>query len=157
MRHINLDEFSPWIIYLLGSVALAGFVLALILLIRSFLTTARNPHAAQMFRRTGRQSWFFTFATAIAVWFLGSSMYFRFHGLEVDKQQIVIFYFWPRPPVVIPGTDLVEVKFAPAYRTCGHMEVTTRSARYLSVNFRDCRVFADLRDEFTARMGARWE
>jgi len=156
MKFITLDDFAPWMIYLLALFVLAGFVLAVTVLIRSYITAARNSHAGTMVRQSGRQSWFFTIAGAAALWFLGSSMYFHFHVLGMDTDQIELQFFWPRPPVVIPVADLAEVKFSPAYRTCGHMEVSTQSRRYLSVNFDNCKMFEALRDEFTAKTGMQW-
>ena len=156
MNFVNLDDFAPWMIYFLGLFVLAGFVLAVIVLIRSYMTAARNSHAGAMVRQSGRQSWFFIIAAAAALWFLGSSMYFRFHALGVDSEQIELRFFWPRPPVVIPVSELAEVKFSPAYRSCGHIELSTKTERYLSVNFTDCKMFATLRDEFTAKTGAQW-
>jgi len=88
MNFVNLDDFAPWMIYFLGLFVLAGFALAVIVLIRSYITAARNSHAGAMARQSGRQSWFFIIAGAVALWFLGSSMYFRFHILGVDSEQI---------------------------------------------------------------------
>jgi hypothetical protein len=140
----------------LGFVCACRVCLAVIVLIRSYMTAARNSHAGARVRQSGRQSWFFIIAAAAALWFLGSSMYFRFHALGVDSEQIELRFFWPRPPVVIPVSELAEVEFSPAYRSCGHIELSTQTERYLSVNFTDCKMFATLRDEFTAKAGAQW-
>ena len=81
---------------------------------------------------------------------------FSFSRPRVDSEQIELRFFWPRPPVVIPVSELAEVEFSPAYRSCGHIELSTQTERYLSVNFTDCKMFATLRDEFTAKAGAQW-
>ena len=156
MNLVNLDDFAPWMIYFLGLLVLAGFVLAVIVSIRSYITAARNSHAGAMVRQSGRQSWFFIIAGAAALWFLGSSMYLRFHVLGVDSEHIELRFFWPRPPVVIPLSELAGVKFSPAYRSCGHIELSTQTERYLSVNFTDCKMLATLRDEFSAKTEAQW-
>jgi hypothetical protein len=88
--------------------------------------------------RSGRQSWFFVIAGAVAIWFLGSSMYLRFHAVGIGPREIELIFFWPRPPVSLGADDLVDVKLLRAYRTCGHLEIATRQEIFRSVNFKRC-------------------
>jgi hypothetical protein len=88
--------------------------------------------------RSGRQSWFFVIAGALAVWFLGSSMYLRFHAVGIGPREIELIFFWPRPAVSLGADDLVDVKLLRASRTCGHLEIATRQEIFRSVNFKKC-------------------
>lgn len=134
MRLIVLDDFPVWTTYLLGVVVLCGFLFALAMLIRSWRVTKPDARGSWV----GRQLWFLTIAGALAVWFLGSSMYFRFHAVEIDSEHVDLLYFWPRPAVILGSGDLVEVKLMPAHRTCGHLVVATQQEIFRSVNFRKC-------------------
>lgn len=138
MEIIILDDFQPWTIYLLAFVALLAFLFALTMLIRSLLVSRRNVHAARNVSPSGRQSWFFTIGAALALWFLTSSMYFRFHAVGIGPHDIELVFFWPRPPVVLQTKDLVDVKLISAGRTCGYLEVATHDELIRSVNFRKC-------------------
>ena len=106
MKLLVLDDFPLWTTYLLGLVVLCGFLFALIMVLRSLWITKSHARAA----RPGRQAWFFVIAGALAVWFLGSSMYLRFHAIGIGPREIELIFFWPRPPVSIGADDLVDVK-----------------------------------------------
>jgi hypothetical protein len=130
MKFVVLDDFPLWSTYLLALVVLGGFLFAVAMLIRPLLVSNRF--------RSGRQSWFFVIAGAVAIWFLGSSMYLRFHAVGIGPREIELIFFWPRPPVSLGADDLVDVKLLRAYRTCGHLEIATRQEIFRSVNFKRC-------------------
>ena len=154
MRLVALDEFPAWQIYTLAVAVLCGFSVALVLLIRSYFFSSRSKHVSQLFAWSDRQSWFFTIAGALGLWFLGTSMYLRFHAMAIAPERLELVYFWPRPPQSIPIADLVRIELASAYRTCGHMEITSRHALYRSVNFRDCKIAEALNRDLIAQYGA---
>lgn len=153
MRLVVLDEFPAWQIYTLAIVVLSGFIIALALLVRSYRISSRNEHAARRFARSGRQSWFFTIAGALALWFWGSSMYLRFHSMAFAPDHLELIYFWPEPRASIPVGDLVHVTMVAAYRTCGHLEIRSRQALYRSVNFRNCKIADRVNSELVAQYG----
>jgi hypothetical protein len=130
MKFVVLDDFPLWSTYLLALVVLGGFLFAVAMLIRPLLVSNRF--------RPGRQSWFFVIAGAVAIWFLGSSMYLRFHAVGIGPREIELIFFWPRPAVSLGADDLVDVKLLRAYRTCGHLEIATRQEIFRSVNFKRC-------------------
>jgi hypothetical protein len=146
-----LDDFPFWTTYLLAGLVAVGFLSALTLLIRSLRPAQRNVRATRDLARRRRQAWFFVTAGALALWFLGSSMYFRFHAVAVEPEQIELIFFWPRPPAIVAPGDLVEMKLVPAYRPCGHMEVTTTREHFLSVNFKNCKPAEELLNEVLLR------
>ncbi len=86
MKFVVLDDFPLWSTYLLALVVLGGFLFAVAMLIRPLLVSNRF--------RSGRQSWFFVIAGAVAVWFLGSSMYLRFHAVGIGPREIELIFFW---------------------------------------------------------------
>ena len=61
MKFVVLDDFPLWSTYLLALVVLGGFLFAVAMLIRRLLVSNRF--------RSGRQSWFFVIAGALAMWF----------------------------------------------------------------------------------------
>jgi hypothetical protein len=130
MKFVVLDDFPLWSTYLLALVVLGGFLFAVAMLIRPLLVSNRF--------RSGRQSWFFVIAGALAVWFLGSSMYLRFHAVGIGPREIELIFFWLRPAVSLGADDLVDVKLLRASRTCGHLEIATRQEIFRSVNFKKC-------------------
>ena len=134
MKFIVLDDFPPWTTYLLGIIVLGGFLLALLTLVRSWRRPKSDPRGSWV----GRQLYFLTIAGALAAWFLGSSMYFRFHAVRIDAGHMDLVYFWPRPDVILGINDPVEVQLFPAHRTCGHLAVTTPHGTFRSVNFKKC-------------------
>lgn len=146
MKFVVLDEFPLWSTYLLALLVLGGFLFAVALLICPLLVSRRS--------RSGRRSWFFVMAGALAVWFLGSSMYLRFHAIGIGPQEIELVFFWPRPPVSIGADELVEVKLLRAYRTCGHMEITTRQELFRSINFKKCEGAEEVLKEVSPRIHA---
>jgi hypothetical protein len=147
-----LDDFPFWTTYVLAVVVAVGFLWALMLLIRSRLASQFPARAAGDRVRSGRQSFFFVVAGALALWFLGSSMYLRFHAVAIGPEGIELFFFWPRPPLVLATDDLVEMKLVPAHRSCGHMEVTTAQEHFLSVNFKACKPAEELLKEVSFRI-----
>lgn len=130
MKFVVLDDFPLWTTYLLALLVLGGFLLAVAMLIRPLLVPRRS--------RSGRQAWFFVIAGALAVWFLGSSMYLRFHAVGIGPREIELMFFWPRPPLSLGADDLVDVKLLRAYRSCGHLEIAIRQEIFRSVNFKKC-------------------
>ena len=141
MKFLVLDDFPVWTTYLLGLVLLCGFLFALMMLLRSLWVSKSGARAA----RPGRQACFFVIAGALAVWFLGSSMYLRFHAVGIG----------PRPPLSLGADDLVDVKLLRAYRTCGHMEITTRQELFRSVNFQKCQGAEEVLKEISPRIHAK--
>jgi hypothetical protein len=142
---VILDDFPFWTTYLLGILVAAGFLAALMLLIRSRLSRQRAGRAMSRDRaRADRQLGFFVILGAAALWFLGSSMYLRFHAVVVESNGIQLVYFWPRPAVAVANHELLEIKLVRALRPCGHMEVTTARDRFLSVNFKNCKPAEEL-------------
>ena len=130
MKFVVLDDFPLWSTYLLALLVLGGFLFAVAMPIRPLLVSNRF--------RSGRHSWFFVIAGALAVWFLGSSMYLRFHAVGIGPREIELIFFWPRPAVSLGADDLVDVKLLRASRTCGHLEIATRQEIFRSVNFKKC-------------------
>lgn len=139
MKFIVLDDFPFWTTYVLGVLVLCAFLFALTMLIRSLLVP--NGTAYRSSSRSGRSArpWFFVIAGAAALWFLGSSMYLRFHAIGITPLGVEIVYFWPRPAVSVAMNDLATVKLSRAFRSCGHLEVATEHELFLSVNFRTCK------------------
>ena len=138
MKFIVLDDFPLWTTYLLGLLVLCGFLFAVTMLLRSLLISSSNSPGSRTRGRRGRQPWVFVIAGALAVWFLGSSMYLRFHAVGIGPGEIELIFFWPRPPVSLGADALVDVKLLRAYRTCGHLEIATRQEIFRSVNFKKC-------------------
>ncbi len=138
MKFIVLDDFPLWTTYLLGLLVLCGFLFAVTMLLRSLLIPSSNSPGSRTRGRRGRQPWIFVIAGALAVWFLGSSMYLRFHAVGIGPGEIELIFFWPRPPVSLGADALVDVKLLRAYRTCGHLEIATRQEIFRSVNFKKC-------------------
>ena len=134
MKFIVRDDLPPWTTYLLGVIVLCGFLLACAALIRSWQRAESDARGFWI----GRQLWFLTMAGALAVWFLGTSMYFRFHAVRIDAQHFDLVYFWPRPDVILGINDPVEVGLLPAHRTCGHLVLMTPRETFRSVNFKKC-------------------
>src|SRR4030095_11664421 len=146
MKFVVLDDFPVWSTYFLALLVLGGFLFAVAMLIRPLLVSNRF--------RSGRQSWFFVIAGDLAVWFLGSSMYLRFHAVGIGPRKIELIFFWPRPAVSLGTDDLVDVKLLRAYRTCGHMEITTRQELFRSVNFQKCQGAEEVLKEIAPRIHA---
>lgn len=88
MKLLVLDDFPLWTTYVLGFV-LCGFLFALMMVLRPLWVSKSHARAA----RPGRQAWFFVIAGALAVWFLGSSMYLRFHAVGIGPQEIELIFF----------------------------------------------------------------
>ena len=152
-KFIILDDFPFWTTYLLALLVLCAFLFALTVVIRPFLVTSGSLHMRSSRQRRAGSLWFFVVAGAAAVWFLGSSMYLRFHAVAIDPQHIELIYFWPRPPVVVNVNDVLSVKLVRAYRTCGHMEVATEHELLLSVNFRKCERADEVLEQIPNRNG----
>ena len=83
-------------------------------------------------------------AGAAALWFLGSSMYLRFHAIGITPLGVEMVYLWPRPAVSVAMNDLATVKLSRAFRSCGHLEVATEHELFLRVNFRTCEEAAEV-------------
>src|SRR6185503_18240853 len=148
---VILDDFPFWTTYLLATMVVGGFLSALTLLIRLLRPSQRKVRTTRDLARRRRQAWFFVIVGALALWFLDSSMYFRFHAVALGPEQIELIFFWPRPPAIVATGDFVEMKLVPAYRPCGHMEVTTTREHFLSVNFKNCKPAEELLNEVLLR------
>lgn len=81
-------------------------------------------------------------------------MYLRFHAIGIGPREIELIFFWPRPPVSIGADDLVDVKLLRTYRTCGHIEITTRQELFRSVNFKKCEEAEEVLKEISPRIHA---
>lgn len=144
-KFVILDDFPFWTTYLLGFLVAAGFLAALMALLRSRLFRQSGGQVISRDRaRADRQLGLFVIIGAAAVWFLGSSMYLRFHAVAMDANGMRLVYFWPRPAVAVANHELLEIKLVRAYRPCGHMEVTTARDRFLSINFKNCKPAEEL-------------
>ena len=135
---VVLDDFPTWSIWIPAIVVFLLFVFASSML----LAALRRQRTPQTDRRGPARSspllWLFTIGSAVALWFMTTSMFLRFHAVGLDRSQIELFYLWPQPSVVLNFSDIVDVKVARAGRNCGHLEIATRQERYLSVGFRKC-------------------
>jgi hypothetical protein len=135
---VVLDDFPTWSVYIPAIVVLLAFLLTSSML----LAALRRERTAQTDRRkrarSSRPLWLLTIASAVALWFMTTSMFLRFHAVGLDRSQLELFYLWPQPPVVFDFSDIVDVKLTRVGRNCGHLEIATRQERYLSVNFRKC-------------------
>jgi hypothetical protein len=154
MQFIVLDDFPLWTTYLLGLLVLFGFLFAVTMLLRSLLIPSGNSPGSRTRGRRGRQPWFFVIAGALAVWFLGSSMYLRFHAIAIGPREIELVFFWPRPPVSLGADELVDVKLLRAYRSCGHLEIATRQELFRSVNFKKCQGAEEVLKNISPRIHA---
>ncbi len=138
MELLNLDDFPVWSIYPLFFLAMAGCGVALFILFRSLRSGAHRPRAVRRPARFSGAALLFLMVSGLALWFLSTSMFGRFHSMAIETDRIELRYFWPRPPQIIRRADLIDVKIIPAYRTCGHMTVATRETVFRSVNFKKC-------------------
>ena len=154
MKFIVLDDFPLWTTYLQGLLVLCGFLFAVTMLLRSLLIPSSNSPGSRTRGRRGRQPWVFVIAGALAVWFLGSSMYLRFHAVGIRPGEIELIFFWPRPPVSLGADALVDVKLLRAYRTCGHLEIATRQEIFRSVNFKKCQGAEEVLKNISPRIHA---
>ena len=153
----NLDEFPAWSIHIIAVVIAAGFLIALFVLIRSLRVAARHSKVARRTSGFSRPSLFFVVATALALWFMATSMFDRFHAIAIGADRIELLYFWPRPPEIIQKSDLVDIKVIPAYRTCGHMIVATREKTLRSVNFKKCTVAQEILEKLSQHANIKME
>ena len=140
----TLDDFPPWSIYPLEILVMAGCVISLMALVRSLRPRAHPQSARRKSARFSGTALIFLIACGLALWFLSTSMFDRFHAMAIEADRIELLYFWPRPPEIIRRADLVEVKIISAYRTCGHMVVATREEIFRSVNFKKCTVAEEI-------------
>ena len=135
---IVLDDFPPWAIYIPAIVVLLVFGFATLMLLAA-LRRERTPQPGRRKSvRISRPLWLLTIGSAVALWFMTTSMFFRFHRVGLDRSQVELFYLWPEPSVVLDFGEIVDVKLTGAGRNCGHLEITTQHERYLSVGFRKC-------------------
>jgi len=147
-----LDDFPAWSIYIIALVIAAGFLIALGVLIRSFRGDRRTLTAPRGLPRFSRPALFFLVAIALALWFMNTSMFDRFHALAIAADRIELVYFWPRPQQVIQRSDLIEVKIDRAYRTCAVL-VLTRNRVFRSVNFKKCPVAHEIVEKLSPHAG----
>ena len=150
MEMTILDDFPAWSIYIIALVIGAGFLISLVVLIRSVPAANHDSNARRRSPRFSRPSLFFLIAAAVALWFLGASMFERFHAMAIGAEQIELVYFWPRTQQIIQRSDLVEVKVDHAYRTCAVL-VLTRNEVFRSVNFKKCAVAQEILDKLSNR------
>ncbi|HEY2987751.1 MAG TPA: hypothetical protein VGL11_08495 [Candidatus Binatia bacterium] len=138
-----LDEFSPWMIYFLALVISCGFFVSAVVFVRSCRAGAHRRTSSKLPRFSGA-SLFFAIVAVFALWFLGVSMFDRFHAIAIAPDRIELVYMWPRPWRAIQRSDLVDVRGVGAYRTCGYMEIETREGIFKSVNFKKCEVAEEI-------------
>jgi len=139
LNYIVLDDFAPWAIYIPALFVLLVFLVAITLLLRA-LRRAPEPAGDRRGKsRSTRMPWIFAVASAAVLWFVATSMFWRFHAVSFDPLYVKLYYLWPQPAAVIPRTEIVDVTLRRGARTCGHLEVVTRQEIYSSVNFKRCR------------------
>jgi hypothetical protein len=148
METTVLDDFPAWSIYIIAFVIVAGFLISLAVLIRSLRATNHRPNAPRGLPRFSRPSFFFLIGAALALWFMGTSMFDRFHAMAIASDRIELVYFWPRPQQVIQRSDLIEVKIDRAYRTCAVL-VLTRNKLFRSVNSKKCTVAQEILEKLS--------
>jgi hypothetical protein len=150
MEMTILDDFPAWSIYIIALIIAAGFLISLAVLIRSLRAANHMPNARRSSPRFSRSSLVFLMAATVALWFLGSSMFERFHAMAIGADQIELVYFWPRTEPIIQRSDLVEVKVDRAYRTCAVL-VFTRNKIFRSVYSKKCTVAQGIVDRLSNR------
>lgn len=151
MNYIVLDDFAPWAIYIPALFVLLVFLVAITLLLR-VLHRAPEPAGDRRGKsRSTRLPWIFAVASAMALWFVATSMFWRFHAIGTDPLYVKLYYLWPQPAAVIPRTEIVDVTLSRGARTCGHLEVATRQERYSSVNFKRCKEAETILKELSLR------
>ena len=138
MKFVILDDFPPWSVYIPAIFVLLAFLFVLRLLVRSFQAAADQSRASHRLVQWRSKLWGFTIVTAMAVWFMASSMFFHFHAVGFDPLHLELYYLWPQPSVVIAISEVADVKLSRGARTCGHLEIATREQLYVSVNFKKC-------------------
>ena len=148
----NLDDFPPWSIYPLVILVIAGCVVSLVMLVRPRRSAAHKQRAGRRTARFSSTSLFFLSVSILALWFLCTSMFDRFHAMAIEADRIELMYFWPRSPEIIRRADLVEVEVVPGYRTCGHLLVATREEVFHSVNFKRCEVAEEILERLSGRV-----
>jgi hypothetical protein len=147
MKFVVLDDFPAWIVYIPALFVLCAFLVVLALLRRTYQAAEADSRAARRLVRWRPQLWIVTIAAAIGVWFMASSMFFRFHAIGFDPLHLELYYLWPQPSEVIDMSEVVDVKLSRGTRTCGHLEVATRHQLYVSVNFKKCDRAKELLEE----------
>ena len=126
---VVLDDFPTWSIWIPAIVVFLVFFFASSMLLAA-LRRQRSPQTDR--RRPARSSpllWLFTIGSAVALWFMTTSMFLRFHAVGLDRSQVELFYLWPQPSVVLNFSDIVDVKVARA----GRNAATWKSRRGKSV------------------------
>ena len=147
MKFVVLDDFPAWIVYVPALFFLCAFLVLLGLLMRTYQLADADSRLARRFVRWRPQLWIVTIAAAIGVWFMAWSMFFQFHAIGFDPLHLELHYLWPQPSVVIDRSAVVDVKLSRGGRTCGHLEIATRSHLYVSVNFKKCDRAKELLEE----------
>jgi len=138
LKYIVLDDFPLWAIYIPALAILLVFLLAMTLLWHGW-RRAREPEGDRHRKSQSiRLQVIFAVASAAALWFVVSSMFWRFHAMSIDPLYVELYYLWPEPPVVISRSEVVDVALRRGTRTCGHLELATRQELYSSVNFKRC-------------------
>ena len=142
-----LDEFPPWSIYIVALAVASGFLISVLFFIRS---RHRPAHKRPMFGESRHPTFvplFFCIISALASWYLITSMFYRFHAISIERDRIALLYLWPQRQETIHKSDLLAVSLIRGYRPCGYMEVATRERTFLSVNFRHCAVANEILEE----------
>jgi hypothetical protein len=151
LNYIVLDDFAPWAIYVPALFVLLVFLLAITILIHGLRREGERAGDRHGKSRSIRLQWIFAVASAVALWFMATSMFWRFHAVSVDPLYVKLEYLWPQPAAVIPRTEIVDVTLSRGARTCGHLEVATRQKRYSSVNFKRCKEAETILKELAQR------
>jgi hypothetical protein len=148
MEMTVLDDFPAWSIYIIALVIAGGFLISLAVLIRSLRAANHIPNASRGSPRFSRPALFFLIGAALALWFMGTSMFDRFHAMAIASDRIELVYFWPRPQQVIQRSDLIEVKIDRAYRTCAVL-VLARNKLFRSVKSKKCTVAQEILEKLS--------
>jgi len=127
------------------------FLLAITILIHGLRRERELAGDQRGKSRSIRLQWIFAVASAAALWFMATSMFWRFHAVSFDPLYVKLYYLWPQPAAVIPRTEIVDVTLSRGSRTCGHLEVATRQERYSSVNFKRCKEAETILKELAQR------
>lgn len=149
MELIILDEFSPWMIYTMAATLCCGVVASMVVIVRSQRSVARRRIAPVWTASAGGLPVIFAIAGSVALWFLATSMFYRFHAVSIGADLIDLVFFWPRPALTIKRSELVGVTLVASYRSCGYLELTTREEVFRSVSFRDCKLAEKINAELS--------
>jgi hypothetical protein len=135
-----LDEFPPWSIYVVALVVACGFCLSVLILLRARTRPADKHSMSPARRRPISTPLIFLIVTTLAGSYLITAMFYRFHAIGIERNRISLIYLWPKSAEIIDKADLLGVSLVRSARPCGHMEIATQKAVFLSISFPHCTV-----------------